>query len=238
MSFREFKYGEVPDASDCNDNYYWIGQGSRLPIGGILLNYSTGAYDLGNETYMWGDAYINSIANDYLNSEGITWELVSRVDVETDTSRIEITGLNSSIDNQITIIYMLKGTTSTVIGFELYANAASAGAAWLLNRINVNSVTMDETATSYSILGVTTDATTTSLYTFGVVEIDVYKSTDVRNRMGNVMCLVGSGENRVDEVQITWIRAGTNNTITSLQIIPDAGEILIGSFIEVWRKGV
>jgi len=84
------------DASDVNDNFYHIAQGSRLPMGGQSLSSTDGVYDLGSDSYRWNTLYCNNIDFDG-TANGNLWVKVHEETVE-NVSDLEITGLNGDTD--------------------------------------------------------------------------------------------------------------------------------------------
>ena len=170
MTFRIFKNSTTADASDTNDNYYHIGQGSRLPMGGSSLNNTNGVYDLGSSSYRWGDIYASTISTESLYSEGITWRFISKATVNTATTRLEITGINEVIDKEYLFVYMFITETSTSTQIGLFFSEQSGGS-YYNNYINANGATLTSDFTAPSADGIilfdTTAPTTTALYNFG-----------------------------------------------------------------------
>ena len=62
MAFTILENGVTISATVLNDNFYWIGQGDLLPMGGTTLTPETGQHNLGSSANKWRSVYVNEIA--------------------------------------------------------------------------------------------------------------------------------------------------------------------------------
>ena len=112
MAYTKIIKGGSGDASIINDNFVHIGSGIKYPRGGDNLEQTTGVYDLGHTTYRWNNAYVGEI--DFTGDISNTWQRISTTDVNSATSRIEITGLNGDTDIQYMIIGYIYSSITTM----------------------------------------------------------------------------------------------------------------------------
>jgi hypothetical protein len=118
--------GNPTDASEVNNNFYHVAQGSRLPMGGVSLAATTLAYDLGTATAYWNNLFVNNIyANSITTANKILWTLVSEVTLTATASSIEFTGLNGDNDKEYRIIGIFKDAVDLI---NCYINGDSATA--------------------------------------------------------------------------------------------------------------
>ena len=240
MTFRIFENSTTADASDTNDNYYHIGQGSRLPMGESLLAATTDVYDLGSETYKWNEFHANSCTYDNLNANGITWEYLTRTIIDTATDRIEFSGLTPDDAKEYMIIYKIVSDTSTAAQFNFYANEISSSSYYPSTHF-VGNVSASVTATTGAgMMAYTTAPTTTSLYSFGQIKFAV-DSNLVLNKHWHILSMSGGGETYIDRIHDGWgtfyDTAKVGFSITSLQFVAGAGQFQTGTYIELWARG-
>jgi hypothetical protein len=69
MPFIKLKNSTTADATDCNNNMYWLGQGSVLPMEGEGLENTDSACDLGSSTTTWNNSYIENIYYDTITKD-------------------------------------------------------------------------------------------------------------------------------------------------------------------------
>jgi hypothetical protein len=240
MTFRIFQNSTTADASDSNDNFYHIAQGTITPLQGTLLGNTTSTLDLGSETYKWNNLYINSIPSLSLNSGGATWEHKAREVLTLDSSRVEITGLDTP-DISFFMTFLLKTATSTAAYVNMYVNGFSTGVAttrqWIQSSVTTV-VSFAFTVTSDIVLTRNAGTTATSLWTWGYFYYRYFNnaSGEAASNLGYVQAFTG-GESYSDQNIFSLIslpNTSTSGTLTSIQIIPQAGDLLAGSIIDVW----
>jgi hypothetical protein len=134
MAFHVLINSTTADASDVNENFYHIRQGSVLPVGGSSLSYTNSVYDLGSSSYKWKDFYANNIYTDdiYVSGAGNNGSLFRKIYSEilsATSTRIEITGLNGDNDNEymLFIKHVWASATNIYSGAALFLNGNSAG---------------------------------------------------------------------------------------------------------------
>ena len=241
MTFRIFYDNTTADASDTNDNYYHIGQGSRNPMGSSVLTPTTGVYDLGSDTYKWNNIYTDNIVNDYFDSNGMTWRFIAKSTINTATSRIEIDGLSGvTVDNRQEYLfkYMFITETSTATEIKLHFNAVSTGAykTFFIDATDISLATgLTSVTTIDGILLFDPPAvTTTANYHYGHMEGRGSKNVSFR---GNFIATESIGENRVKVNRMGGVIAAVSS-ITSLQVTSVGGNMGTDSYFEVWAKDV
>jgi len=237
MSFRILRHSTTADASDSNDNNYWIGQGSVLPMSGSLLLNTTGTHDLGSSSYKWDNAYFESIPSLTLDSGNNTWEHITRSIVNIDTSRINITGLDTQ-DTLFVMTYLFKTATSTAATVTMYINQFSTTANYtrMWAQSSITAASNFTTARTPMILANNAGTTSTSLWTLGYFQFRYYILSDASLSDGVNVAMTG-GESHVDYNVFSTHQIGMTNTagtLTSIQIIPETGNILAGSFFDLW----
>ena len=94
------------DPVDMNENFYHVGQGSQLPMGEELLQY-TNTSNLGISSTVWANLYCNQI---YFDTEIITsaknvWSKIADFYVTSGSvTEYEVTGLNGDNAREYIII--------------------------------------------------------------------------------------------------------------------------------------
>ena len=230
MTFRILANSTTADASDVNDNYYHIGQGSILPMGGSTLSEVDATYNLGSDTYKWLRTSAHTIASNYFDSAGRTWRFISRSTVNTATSRIDISGVSKANDKEYLFKFMFITETSTSTQIGLFYDNNSAGSDYRCMYINAADATLTTYVTGPSADGMilcdTSAATTTSRYHFGHFQ--------GRNMYGGVIM------EDVGEVKMSVLRSGSGviggSSWTSFQVVSTGGNMETDSYFEVWAK--
>src|SRR3990167_2763300 len=65
MAWTTLANSTTADASEVNNNFYWVRQGTLAPLGGASLQYTDATFDLGgtpsgtSSTYRWRDAHLS-----------------------------------------------------------------------------------------------------------------------------------------------------------------------------------
>lgn len=73
MSFTIITNSTTISATELNNNFYHIGQGDLLPMGGVSLTAETGQHDLGSSGNKWRSIYVNEIASTLTVSAPMTF---------------------------------------------------------------------------------------------------------------------------------------------------------------------
>jgi hypothetical protein len=113
MSYTLLEKYHTGSATDLNNDYYHVGQGSLAPRGNASLELTTGVYDLGSSAASWNNAYINTI-NLGSGTVNRCMNMIAEVTLTATASSIEFTGLNGETD----VIYE--------INFDLYGYATQS----------------------------------------------------------------------------------------------------------------
>lgn len=234
MTFRIIQHSTTCDASDVMDNFYHIAQGSVTPNVRPDLDPTDSTYDLGSSSYKWDNLYVSSIGNATIDSNGTTWELITKTSPNSATSRIEFTGIDSGEDEKdVFMNYFIITGTSTAQTVEMYFNGNSGGG-FLVQYMQVDDTTMVRTQGAF--LFTNTAPTTTALYSNGIARIMMNEGYD---KIMHNQCVAGAGENRAQRV---YVGSGTyrltrEDTITSIQIV-SSSNMQPGSYISLWRRGI
>ena len=237
MSFTRFLENHTITASEMNNNFYHCSQGDWLPMGGTDLNYTSGVYDLGSDTYKWDQVYLQNIniSGDLKN----TWNFLTSYEinaVNTYTARIEFTGLNGDIDQ----IYLLKGNfvvTSTGDWCQMRINgdsSSSYGFQRLLHYATTVDSGRNNNNSSFNLLYFSGETTTVMNNYF---ECLFYVKTGIyRMLMGSAIAgCTGKYAGRCTIIDNIW--NNTNVTITSLVFDRSGGtNFNTGTSIKIYRK--
>lgn len=73
MSFAIITNSTTISATELNNNFYHIGQGDLLPMGGVSLTAETGQHNLGSSGNQWRSIYVNEIAGTLTVSAPMTF---------------------------------------------------------------------------------------------------------------------------------------------------------------------
>lgn len=233
MSFHILLNSTTADASDVNDNFYHVAQGSRLPMGGNSLAYTNGAYDLGSASYKWNNLYCNNI--NVTGNLANTWNKIYSDELASNTTRIEISGLDGDTDINYYLICRFKSPNTTCTYYLTFNGDSSATYGYYRIEGSASSAVYAYRANSQTgiYIGYNNAITTTSDTTFSNTWI-YGKSGFKKPALTNMM--ISTSETHVGNIMMyaqVWNNTGT---ITSIQIYSsEASGIQIGSFIELWK---
>ena len=127
MPFHILQNSLTADATDVNDNFYWIGQGSRLPMGGNSLTSTDATYDLGSSIATWNNLHCENI---YINASINTadkslWVLQAETTLSATAGSIEFTGLNGDVDLEYKIIMSFPDVGANVLRMIFNGDSAA-----------------------------------------------------------------------------------------------------------------
>lgn len=112
MAYTLFEKGHTVSAVDFDNNYKWVGQGHLLPKGGAFLEETTGAYDLGSDTYRWNNVHVQNLEIQSGGEVQHCMNLIAEATLTSTATSIEFTGLNGETDEIYEIICNIKMNTS------------------------------------------------------------------------------------------------------------------------------
>lgn len=252
MAWTTLVNSTTADAVEVNNNFYWISQGTRLPMSGTSLNPVDGTYDIGSSTYKWANAFFDDLTvNDDLVVGGeisttnkTIWQLESRVELSATSQRIEFSGLNGddSIEYQIWIraIHGYAQDSATAnIGIFITFNGDSAAnyGSHYISALGGAPGADRNTGQTYIEIGSTTWAATASaeiISTFS--KIDFFSKAG-NIRLLNTYTLFGATNDSIYGQEIEhYVWDNTSDTITSIQFNSD-GTFISGTTIEIWKRG-
>lgn len=237
MAFRILKHSTTADASDVNDNFFWGGQGSILPMDGASLAYTTGAVDLGSSAYKWDTLYCGTVTADEIHSGGILYEYVERVSIDAPTTTMITTNINGDDSNEYLVVFYFVKPTATTHHYKLHLNG-SIGSMTIKYFLNAGGVGVGKVVNSTGLICFNDSTQTISSYSYGFVSIKsestnhsmVHFQTSGGNPGVNGETLIGSG-----------IDIDNNKTLTSIHIVctepftTTTRTFQANSYIDVWR---
>ena len=230
MAFKVFVNSTTADASDMNDNFSFIGAGSRLPYTQTAAGSLTAVdatYDLGASTTTWNTLYCENVDL----SDGIIkniLNMISEIYLSTTSTRIEISGLNGDSESIYKILIKLKINVNATSNLNLFFNDDSAtnyGHQELLFEDD-GSFTGSRSTTGSIIIN--TMSTTSET---GFSEIWIYPKTNherfaiTRNLRSGETTTIGSSQIKGS----VW--KNTSSTLTSLVF---TGDLAINTSIQIW----
>lgn len=233
MTFRIFRNSTTADASDSNDNFYHVAQGSVLPMQGTSLGNTTGAVDLGSSTYNWETGYFNSIPSLLLESNGITFDHLATNTLENTTTSITFDGLNSDNDVEYFLHFYIINRTSTANQVNLCVNTTTNVFSGISVFCSIGVLGSTSTTFIYE-QGVVTD---TALFTWGY--INVFSLSDYAKAI-TVNGFTDGYEKSVGRpfFNTKGLGAGGVQTVTSLILNCAAGSLEPGTSISLYSKGI
>jgi hypothetical protein len=216
-------------ATDLNNDFYHVGQGSLAPRGNTSLELTTGVYDLGSSAASWNNAYINTI-NLGSGTVNRCMNMIAEVTLTATASSIEFTGLNGETD----VIYevncdMIGYATGTVY---MYFNSDSTtnnyGDQIIIAENTVISSGRDLSSTGFYINNFG-NLTTTSKY--GKTNLIIYSNNNQKLGLINInRDIAGTFINKLIKIGSVW---NNSATLTSMKF---TGYFDPGTHIELWAK--
>jgi hypothetical protein len=229
MSYTLLEKYHTGSATDLNNDYYHVGQGSLAPRGNASLELTTGVYNLGSSAASWNNAYINTI-NLGSGTVNRCMNMIAEVTLTATASSIEFTGLNGETDVIYEINCDIVGYAS--VGVYCYINGDSVTNNYGYQRIQINNTTYNPSRVlsntgiylNYLIVG-----TTTAKY--GKVNLIMYANNLLKLVLSKSIFSVG--QTYVDELQIFGQVWNNSATLTSMKF---TGSFDPGTHIELWAK--
>jgi hypothetical protein len=255
MTFHILINSTTADAADENDNFYHIGQGSRLPLGGVSLTATDSVFNLGSDTYKWANIYADNAQIDNLeigtatSANNSLWFLEAETTLNSQTTRIEFTGLNGDTALEYMIIARFTGTgtsaryyfmgmnteSSTNYGFQILSGETNTAIAGRTN------------STSAIRIGRASILTTTASYNSGIVKINLHPQTGIERtsismggneawgtNINGAYFVGGVWDNAVDT--ITALTFYVSNLTTGLGLATATSAFQTGTHIEIWKR--
>jgi hypothetical protein len=237
MSFTVFQNSTTADATEVNANFYFVAQGSRLPMTQTAAGSLTAVdatYDLGSATYTWNNLFCENI---YINGTITTVDkklkiLVAEVTLSTGASSIEFTGLNGDADLEYEIILSVNGSATSEAPLLIINgdSAANYGHQYIKALDTVTSAVR----TTYSYIPCASPYNKNHCFMRGILN----------TKTGIARMMIHSHMNGISGTLVTdmvnWVSVWNNtaDTITSLKFY-DNGAInwASGTHIEIWKRG-
>lgn len=242
MSFTVFQENTTISASEMNNNFYWCGQGNWLPMGGNSLANTNGLYDIGSDTYKWNNVYLNN-AN-LTGSIQKSFSLLTSFEVNsinTQTSRIEFSGLNGDDDKIyyiLTKVCSVTNTTDSTIGFNINGDS-STNYTRIFTEFDTVAVTRNFSLNNVTIsVGFENNLATAGTHNmFAETFLYGYSNTEkvaLSNGIENFLNMYVSKGTRIASVY-----NNATDTITSLVFYRLGGGIFkTGSSIQIFSRGL
>ena len=209
------------DATDCNNDYYHLNQGSVFPMDGVNLNYTDSAVNLGSSTATWDKLYVENI--NVTTIQGKFGYLVDETILTATASSIEFTGLTENAFYRLTCF--VPDCNANI--FLILNGDSSASYSGLIIRGQNTTVSRGVTTAAYFYLASGTggaafiDANIYGNDDYGKI-VSVFSMTDVisttvQSICDNSYCLLNS------------------STLTSIKIMPSSGNFLANTHIMLWK---
>ena len=229
MPFSIFYPETTVSAADMNANFQHIGAGNWLPLGGTLLEATTGVCDLGSLSYPWKNVFVHTLnVSGYSNTNN--WNMISSVTLSSTATSVEFTGLSGDV-LRITgnFVFSSPGTFTIGSDYFLYFNSDSGTNYGETGRQNY-------TGTLYTVKNTSTAGIGFAAYTSGSNSFDctLYARPGTQRMLIAKHCVVRSTAVILSEYQTAMIWNNTSATITSFKF---SGTFPFdpGTAIQVWR---
>ncbi|MCP4651430.1 MAG: hypothetical protein GY853_15295 [PVC group bacterium] len=239
MTYKVLQNNVTSSAIEANDNFYHIGQGSRLPMGGNSLTSTDAVYDLGSSTMTWNNLYCDNlyISDSIASTNKSLWVLLSETLATATTASIEITGLNGDDNSQYMFVVKLVGNNLT-------------SSCHCLMQINGDS------ATNYGYQWIQAEGAATGaergtldffILTYGTQDTDGSQVVGLSRNLlytksGNERLLLTENASGGQGSYLTGLNLrgsiwdNTSDTITSLKFIANSSDFGTGTNIQIWGR--
>jgi hypothetical protein len=217
--------GHTISATDFDLNFKHIGQGNLEPKGGVLLENTTGVYDLGSDLFRFNNIHIQNV---HLSDGGEIQKcmnLISEVTLTATASSIEFTGLNEDTDEIYEIIVNGIGYNTNSAYFA-YFNGDSGSNYGYQQLTMIDAMLYINRGIFPGIyLGATGFETSAALnFKFFGVFFEKYLLT---KSVGN------TGESFLREENLFGQNWNNASTLTSMKFV---GSFDVGTNIQIWAK--
>jgi hypothetical protein len=224
--------GNPTDATEVNNNFYHVAQGSRLPMGGVSLAATTLAYDLGTTTAYWNNLFVNNIyCNSITTANKSLWTLVSEVNLTATASSIEFTGLNGDTAIEYKIDIVGKSDGSVIISLIINGDSATNYGYQQLYAQNT-SINAGRSSLNYLYVGSVAD-----------INYDSFSQVILNSKTGNMRmcnCMFNGGCLSTLVYDLTCrsnVWNNTTSTVTSLKFYVTGKYLINGTKIFLWKRG-
>lgn len=230
MAYTLFEKGHTISATDFNNDYYHVGQGDLLPRQGILLEETSGIYDLGSNAYRWNNVHVNNIELQTGGEVQHCMNLIAEHTLTATASSIEFTGLNGSVDEIYEINCNIKGYAT---GYSwCFLNGDSTTNNYGIQIIHViDAATISERLTSITSLyiGRYKDDTTTGNY----LQTNIFMYANNSQKLVLTKINENIGDTYIRGLKIYGQVWNNSATLTSMKF---EGAFDPGTHIEIWAK--
>jgi hypothetical protein len=236
MSFTICKSGYTISSTDIMNNFYHVGQGNFLPMGGSSLDNTSGVYNIGDAFHIWKNSFFSgSITTEnfsLFNTSGMSnfMDLIYALYASATASRIEITGLNGDTANIYKLMCKFVNNTTTI---SLFVNGVSSTANYYRDCNFYHDSAVTNTFGTVSGMPICV-GTASSSEIQNVSDITLFARTGTpRYVMVDQICGV-DGTTIGGEIKLCAHYNNTSSTLTSIVI---EGDIRIGTSILLWNMG-
>jgi hypothetical protein len=238
MAFNIFANSTLANAVEMNENYYHIGQETRLPMGGSTLTSTDSAYNLGSSTATWNNVFSDNISFVSVESNNQqVWSLISRVEVTISTLSFDFTGLNGDTSKNY-MIKIFSPTVDTTAVYLLFNNSGATDSAEL-RFISTPTTSGD----GLSITAVKAqDYNFWSYYfvtgTFGDMDvIDQFNAQSDLARSGIISFIKGATGTTIEGFEKMFrILIDVSGTITSMTVGTVYNQLVPSTTVELWGR--
>lgn len=152
MSYKIFSSSLTAYAEEVMDDYYWVGQGDRLPMSDSDMSLTSDkSLNIGSATHVWKKLYSENLYVDSSITSNIIIRHIASVNLSASALSIEFTGLTGNDKDYAISIYTMAQNTASAVGtlsVDLIFNGDSASN-YNESRINLKrDGTLDITSTS------------------------------------------------------------------------------------------
>jgi len=209
------------DAEDVNQNFLHIGQGTIYPRdASSKMQTKNDTYNLGSSTTTWKNLNCYNIFFDSLTSTDHSLPyVILNYEVQTITTRIEISGLNGDSNDPYEIYIYFKMTTGSIEPICLYFNGdtTTSKVTQYLYNVGINIFPGTDTGTNYNFI----------CYGNGFLKARINSKTGY-NKTCEIFCVTLDANDSFERVEFKTI--SLNDSITTLtSLVVDGGEFKAGT---------
>ncbi|MCP4651431.1 MAG: hypothetical protein GY853_15300 [PVC group bacterium] len=238
MTYKSTKQSTTADPTNINTDFYHIGQGSRLPMGGNSLTSTDSVYDLGSSTATWNNLHCDNIyVGDSISSTNKSlWVLLAETTLDDSSSSINFAGLNGDAYTDMMIFAMIK--SAVVAGdsiCRLFLNEDSS-ASYGHQYIHAADTSVLANRNVLQGIEIANAKGAIDKVTLAFGKALLYTKTG-NERIAMAFYCGGAYENHVyqiDHFHSIW--TNTSSTLTSMQFNAITNNFDVGSHIELWVR--
>ena len=245
MAWHNIVSSTTVDSSDMNDNFLYVGQGSRFPMTsfGADMGYTTGVYDLGSSAFRWGTIYANSISvSGSIATDSGLMTLISEVTLSATANQVDFLNLNGDVYNTVNIFFYSNFSTGgyyfvvvAQLNLEGWTSASVYGWQHLYGESTGVIALRGGAPSGLNIAGIENTVSSGRMFSKSALYL---KTGNERSCISHFLCAAtGTTVQRVG--MHAAIYSKSVNTITSIRIStsqPAFVNFAVGTNIQLWGK--